>query len=138
MRPSSKCSRRQFVYAGTSGMAATIVATSSPARTGELEAHVQAPPPAATAPRILRKPPTECGDRPCQTLCLLTRDEARHIAIIASTWAVFVYHAHQRQCALGFVGADDMLRRDSQQSFGDVWIAKSHQFKNGDPLPPSY
>ena len=57
MTTSSKYSRRQFVCAGTSGMAATIVATSSPARAGELEAHVQAPPPAATAPRILRKPP---------------------------------------------------------------------------------
>ena len=57
MKTSSKYSRRQFVCAGTSGMAATIVATSSPARAGELEAHVQAPPPAATAPRILRKPP---------------------------------------------------------------------------------
>ena len=68
MKPSSKCSRRQFVYAGTSGMAATIVATSSPARTGELEAHVQAPPPAATAPRILRKPPLTELNSNCQIL----------------------------------------------------------------------
>jgi hypothetical protein len=42
---------------------------------------------------------------------------------IASTWAVFVCHADQRHGALGFVGADDMLRRDTQQNFGDVWIA---------------
>jgi hypothetical protein len=28
---------------------------------------------------------TECGDRPCQTVCLLTRDEARRIAIKMNT-----------------------------------------------------
>ncbi len=55
MKTSSKYSRRQIVYAGTSGMVATIAA--SRARAGEPEVHVQAPPPAATAPRILRKPP---------------------------------------------------------------------------------
>ena len=57
MTTSSKYSRRQFVRAGTSGMAATIVAATSPARAGESQAQVQAPPPAATSPRILRKPP---------------------------------------------------------------------------------
>jgi len=38
-------------------MAATIVAATSPGRAGTPQAQVQAPPPAATAPRILRKPP---------------------------------------------------------------------------------
>jgi amidase len=57
MKTSSKYSRRQFLHAGTTGMAATIVAATSPARAGEPEVRVQAPPPAATAPRILRKPP---------------------------------------------------------------------------------
>jgi amidase len=57
MKTSSKCSRRQFLHAGTAGMAATIVAATSPTRAGEPEVRVQTPPPAATAPRILRKPP---------------------------------------------------------------------------------
>jgi amidase len=57
MKTSSKYSRRQFVYAGTSGMVATIVAATGRARASEPEVRVQAPPPAATAPRILRKPP---------------------------------------------------------------------------------
>jgi hypothetical protein len=57
MKTSSKSSRRQFVCAGTGAMAATIVAATSPARATTPQVHVQAPPPAATAPRILRKPP---------------------------------------------------------------------------------
>ena len=57
MKTSSKYSRRQFVSAGTSGMVATIVAATGRARASEPEVRVQAPPPAATAPRILRKPP---------------------------------------------------------------------------------
>jgi hypothetical protein len=57
MKTSSKSSRREFVCAGTGAMAATIAAATSPARATTPQAHVQAPPPAATAPRILRKPP---------------------------------------------------------------------------------
>jgi amidase len=57
MRKSSKFSRRQFLHASTTGMAATVVAATQPARAGEAELAVQAPPPATTAPRVLRKPP---------------------------------------------------------------------------------
>ena len=57
MKTSSKSSRREFVCAGTGAMAATIAAATSPARATTPQAHVQAPPPAATAPQILRKPP---------------------------------------------------------------------------------
>src|SRR5262249_4974236 len=82
MKTSSKYSRRQFVCAGTSGMAATIVAASSPARAGELEAHVQAPPPAASAPRILRKPPLTELNRIAKSYDLDTGlDEGGHPAL---------------------------------------------------------
>jgi amidase len=57
MRKSSKFSRREFLHTGTSAAAATMVAATGPARAGEPELPVQAPPPAITAPRVLRKPP---------------------------------------------------------------------------------
>jgi len=57
MRKSAKFSRRQFLHASTTGVAATVVAATKPARAGEPELAVQAPPPPTTAPRILRKPP---------------------------------------------------------------------------------
>jgi len=53
MRRSLKVSRRQFLHSSTTVAAATIVAR--PAGAGEPP--VQAPPPASTAPRVLRKPP---------------------------------------------------------------------------------
>ena len=55
MRKSLKVSRRQFLHSSTTVAAATIVATTGPAGAGEPP--VQAPPPASTAPRVLRKPP---------------------------------------------------------------------------------
>src|SRR5262249_32228453 len=55
MRRSLEVSRRQFLHTSTTGAAATIVATTGPAGAGEPP--VQAPPPASTAPRVLRKPP---------------------------------------------------------------------------------
>src|ERR1700732_664273 len=57
MTKSSKFSRRQFLHAGTTGVAATVVAATKPARAGEPELAVKAPPPPTPAPRILRKPP---------------------------------------------------------------------------------
>jgi amidase len=62
MRNSSKFSRRQFLHTGTTAVAATVVGATKPARAGEPEPVVQAPPPATTVPRDLRKPPlTELG-----------------------------------------------------------------------------
>ena len=58
MRRLSKVSRRLFLHASTTGIAATVMATAKPARAAvRAELAVQAPPPANTAPRILRKPP---------------------------------------------------------------------------------
>jgi hypothetical protein len=56
MRASPNYSRRRFLHAGTAGVAATVVAAATPVRAAA-EAGIQAPPPTATAPRILRKPP---------------------------------------------------------------------------------
>ena len=56
MRASLNYSRRRFLHAGTAGVAASVVAATRPVRAAA-EAATQAPPPAATAPRILRKPP---------------------------------------------------------------------------------
>ena len=56
MRALSNYSRRRFLHAGTAGVAATVVAATTPVRAAA-EAAIQAPPPTATAPRILRKPP---------------------------------------------------------------------------------
>jgi amidase len=76
MKTSSNYSRRQVLYAGTSGMAATIVAATSTARAGEPEAGVQLPPPAATAPRVLRKPPLTELERISRSYGLaLSRDD---------------------------------------------------------------
>ena len=52
----SNYSRRRFLHAGTTGVAATVVAATTSAR-GAIRAGTQEPPSAATAPRILRKPP---------------------------------------------------------------------------------
>ncbi len=61
MRNFSKFSRRQFLHSGTTAVAATVVSATT-AAAGEPESPVQAPPPPATAPRVLRKPPlTELG-----------------------------------------------------------------------------
>jgi amidase len=56
MRASPNYSRRRFLHAGTVGVAATVVAATTPVRAAA-EAGMQALPPTATAPRILRKPP---------------------------------------------------------------------------------
>src|SRR5258706_7321397 len=56
MRAPPNYSRRRFLHAGTAGVAATVVAATTPVRAAA-EAGMQAPPPTATAPRILRKPP---------------------------------------------------------------------------------
>src|ERR1700732_1925740 len=62
MPNSSKFSRRQFLHTGTTAVAVTVVGATKPAGAGEPELAVQAPPPATTAPRDLRKPPlTELG-----------------------------------------------------------------------------
>lgn len=55
MKKTRKYSRRQFFRVGASGVAATVVAASGGG--GIAEAAVQSPPPANTAPRVLRKPP---------------------------------------------------------------------------------
>src|SRR5262249_12379374 len=55
MRASPNYSRRRFLHAGTAGVAATVVAATTPLR-ASAEAGMQAPP-TATAPRMLRKPP---------------------------------------------------------------------------------
>ncbi|PYM05287.1 MAG: Asp-tRNA(Asn)/Glu-tRNA(Gln) amidotransferase GatCAB subunit A [Candidatus Rokuibacteriota bacterium] len=47
-------SRRQFFQVGAAGVAASVVTASG---RGEALARVQSPPPAITAPRVLRKPP---------------------------------------------------------------------------------
>ncbi len=47
-------SRRQFFQVGAAGVAASVVTASG---RGEALARVQSPPPAVTAPRVLRKPP---------------------------------------------------------------------------------
>jgi amidase len=61
VRNFSKFSRRQFLHSGTTAVAATVVSATT-AAAGEPESPVQAPPPPATAPRVLRKPPlTELG-----------------------------------------------------------------------------
>ncbi len=57
MRRALKFSRREFLHTSTSAAAVTMVAATGPARAGEPEPPVQAPPPATTAPRVLRKPP---------------------------------------------------------------------------------
>jgi len=75
MRASLKYSRRQFLHAGTTGVAATVVAATKPARAAS-EVGVQAPPPAATAPRILRKPPLRELERIAKSYGLeLSRDD---------------------------------------------------------------
>jgi amidase len=54
MKRSRALSRRQFIQAGAAGVAASVAAASTG---GPARAAVQAPPPLATAPRVLRKPP---------------------------------------------------------------------------------
>src|SRR5438552_7538883 len=52
-----RISRRQFLGAGATGVVAAVATKATPAGTAPAEAAVQAPPPAQTAPRQLRKPP---------------------------------------------------------------------------------
>jgi amidase len=57
MRQTKRYSRRDFLQASAAGMAAGVVGGQvGPAKAAE---KVQAPPPAATAPRVLRKPPLD-------------------------------------------------------------------------------
>src|SRR5258705_7587407 len=75
MRASSNYSRRRFLHAGTAGVAATVVAATTPVRAAA-EAGMQAPPPTATAPRILRKPPLPELERIAKSYNLnLSRDD---------------------------------------------------------------
>jgi len=75
MRASPNYSRRRFLHAGTTGVAATVVAATTPVRAAA-EAAIQAPPPTATAPRILRKPPLPELDRIARSYNLnLSRDD---------------------------------------------------------------
>ena len=76
MPKSSKFSRRRFLHATTTGMAATVMAATTPARAGEPRLVVQAPPPPATAPRVLRKPPLTELERIAKSYDLaLNRDD---------------------------------------------------------------
>ena len=52
-----RISRRQFLGAGATGVVAAVATAATPA--GQALAAVQAPPPAQTAPRALRKPPLD-------------------------------------------------------------------------------
>ncbi len=54
MRKPGTYSRRQFFQVGAAGVAASVVTASG---RGQALARVQSPPPAVTAPRVLRKPP---------------------------------------------------------------------------------
>src|SRR4029077_11749096 len=75
MRVSPNYSRRRFLHAGTTGVAATVVAATTPVRAAA-EAAIQAPPPTATAPRILRKPPLPELERIARSYNLnLSRDD---------------------------------------------------------------
>src|SRR5258708_4618318 len=75
MRASPNYSRRRFLHAGTAGVAATVVAATTPVRAAA-EAGMQAPPPTATAPRILRKPPLPELERIAKSYNLdLSRDD---------------------------------------------------------------
>src|SRR5256884_5168610 len=75
MRASSNYSRRRFLHAGTAGVAATVAAATTPVRAAA-EAGMQAPPPTATAPRILRKPPLPELERIAKSYNLaLSRDD---------------------------------------------------------------
>src|ERR1700730_3479292 len=58
MQASRNYSRRRFLGWGTAGVTATILAASTSGGAAA-QAGVQAPPPASTAPRILRKPPLD-------------------------------------------------------------------------------
>src|SRR5215471_2768853 len=57
IRASRNYSRRRFLQSGTAGVTATIMAAST--GQGPAQAGVPSPPPASTAPRILRKPPLD-------------------------------------------------------------------------------
>ena len=58
IRAFRNCSRRRFLQSGAAGVTATIVKAST-ASGAAAEAAVQCPTPAATAPRVLRKPPLD-------------------------------------------------------------------------------
>src|SRR6201987_1164593 len=75
MRASPNYSRRRFLHAGTTGVAATVVAATTPVRPAA-GAAIQTPPPTATAPRILRKPPLPELERIARSYNLnLSRDD---------------------------------------------------------------
>jgi len=75
MRASPDYSRRRFLHAGAAGAAATVVAATTPVRAAA-EAGMQAPPPTATAPRVLRKPPLPELERIAKSYNLaLSRDD---------------------------------------------------------------
>jgi amidase len=77
MPKSSNYSRRRFLHTSTAGMAATVVAATRPGLAAEAESGVQAPPPAATAPRVLRKPPLTELERIARSYGLeLSHDDA--------------------------------------------------------------
>ena len=52
-------SRRQFLGAGATGVVAAVATAATPAGPAPAHAAVQGPPPAQTAPRVLRKPPLD-------------------------------------------------------------------------------
>lgn len=57
MNTSRGVSRRQFFRAGAASVVASMAATSGPVQQALAQSAVQGPPPASTAPRVLRKPP---------------------------------------------------------------------------------
>src|SRR6516225_8892540 len=70
-----RASRRRFLQSGAAGVAATVAAATTPIRAAA-EAGIQAPPPTATAPRILRKPPLPELERIAKSYNLnLSRDD---------------------------------------------------------------
>ena len=59
MKATRGFSRRQFLEVGATGVVASVVAAGGPVREALAQSAVQIPPPAQTAPRVLRKPPID-------------------------------------------------------------------------------
>jgi amidase len=59
IRTSRNCSRRRFLQSGTAGAATLTILKASTASGAAAQPGVQSPPPASTAPRVLRKPPID-------------------------------------------------------------------------------
>jgi amidase len=75
IRASQNYSRRRFLQSGTAGVTATILEAST-AGGAAAQAGVQSPPPASTAPRVLRKPPLDELQRIARSYDLdLTRED---------------------------------------------------------------